>query len=223
MLKIARMAVAFTMCWSLTAFGQAAEPELSLAVSGKLGQLMNLTVELGEGVTKAVRVYAQPSGQLIGVLTHANGEESFARTPWFRENFPAEGRAARFPAASFPFTPGAKITIQSQPIPVTDTSLDIYVYGLWPTGNPAMPTQEREDKFTVATNTKDFRFRITRAARSVRLCCGDENSTNSCDHVCLECTSNQSLSCCWDTDYSTGCPFCGHMTASCKRLICTTC
>lgn len=160
MAKIARLVIAFTTLCSLVAHGESPAPELSLAVSGKSGQFMNLTVELGEGVTKAVRVYSQPSGQLIGVLTHADGGESFARTPWFNENFPAETRGRRFPAASFPFTPGAKITIQSQPIPTTDTSLDIYVYGLWPTGDSSKPTQEREDKFTVATNTKDFRFSV---------------------------------------------------------------
>lgn len=164
MVKIARIVMAFALFWSWAAFGQSSEPELSLALSGKSGQLMNLTVEIGEGVTKAVRVYSQPSGQLIGVLTHADENESFARTPWFKENFPREKRGRRFPAASFPFTPGAKITIQSDPIPATDTSLDIYVFGLWPTDDPSKPdVEEREDKFTVATNTKDFHFKITRA------------------------------------------------------------
>lgn len=214
-----RMLAALTLCG---AFGAYAEngPELSLRVEGNLRQSMNLTIELGQGVTKAVRIYSQPSGQLLGVFTHNDDQKPFHRSAWFEENFPPHSRGNRFPAASFPFAPGAKITVQSQPGPTTDNAIDIYVYGQWPTGDPAAPVLEREDKFTVATNTKRFGFKIIRTATETELCCGDPGG-NSCQRACATCTSNQTMSCCWDTDQE--CGFCGKVTASCKRLFCSTC
>ena len=207
------------LCGALVAQAQP-EPELSLRVEGEVRQLMNLSVELGQGVTKAVRIYSQPSGRLLGVFTHDDGHEPFSRSAWFQEKFPAEARGNRFPAASFPFAPGAKITLQSLPAPATDYAIDVHVYGLWPTGNAAAPFEEREDKFTVATNSQKFKFKIKRLTTMTQLCCGGEDG-GECGRVCVECTSNQSMSCCWDTDSE--CGWCGRITASCKRLICSTC
>lgn len=166
-----QLVLSLLFCGAFVAEAQS-ERTLSIRVEGNLRQMMNLTVELGEGVTKAVRVYSQPSGQLLGVLTHDDGQEAFRNSPWFQQNFPTESRGNRFPAASFPFAPGAKIIVQAQPAPITDDQIEVYVYGLWPTGDAAMPVQEREDKFTVATNVRNFGFTLTQTATETQVCCG---------------------------------------------------
>lgn len=143
-------------------------PELSLSLEGwPSPQFMRLRLTLGSGISKAVRVHALPSGKLIGVYSNAEGDVE--RSDWFRRTFPRELRGERFPAASFPFKPGATVTLSTERPEPTDSAIAVHVYGLWPTAGAPGGVEEREDTFTVTTNPQEFRFRIVRTMDETKL------------------------------------------------------
>lgn len=163
--------------------------------------MMRVQLELGEGVTKAVRVYALPSNKLLAVYTNSAGPEPVERSEWFLCTFPPLTQPIRFPAASYPFKEGRTVTISTERPEPSDTGIAIHVYGLWPTPNVPHNVVERDGVFTVLTNPANFSFRVTQTVDDTQLCCGASTEIDgSCKHDCTSCRGNQSLSCCSETD-----------------------
>lgn len=164
-------------------------PRLAFSLTGYPSpEMMRVQLELGEGVTKAVRVYALPSNKLLAVYTNSAGPEPVERSEWFLRTFPPATQPIRFPAASYPFKEGRTVTISTERPEPSDTAIAIHVYGLWLTPKVPNTVVERDGGFTVLTNPANFSFRVMQTLDDTQLCCGPSTEIDgSCKRDCTSC------------------------------------
>lgn len=161
-------------------------PRLGVSLTGYPSpEMMRVELKLGEGVTKAVRVYALPSNKLLAVYTNSAGPEPVERSEWFLRTFPPATRAIRFPAASYPFEKGRTVTISTERPEPSDTAIAVHVYGLWPSPDVPNEVVERDGVFTVRTNPANFSVTVTQTLDDTQICCGPGTEIDgSCSRDC---------------------------------------
>lgn len=223
------------------------KPAVRLQLSGETkGSWLVIRAALGQGVTRAVRVYAEPSHTLLA--TYMNGEvPEPVNTAWLHSVTSAEERARpRFPLMTFPFREGAAGVVNTMAAPASDTSLKVIIFGSFSDENGVV--REQEIPFTVNTNLGKFAFtylrrmvpevasdrlqdvtsgvapdavgstpRNARRLKAVgQICCGV--GTGTCGQECTTCT-DPVYCCTYQTD--TECGWCAKNSASCGE--CNVC
>ena len=122
--------------------------------------------ELGVGVTRALRVYSEPSGTLLAMYVNGDVPEP-VNTAWIKEVTSDNAGRVSLPLMTMPFKPGVRAVIHSRPAPVTDTKLKVLIFGSWPDeeGN----VREQEIPITVRANLGSFAFTWSRYMRPALL------------------------------------------------------
>jgi hypothetical protein len=194
----------------LTPSISAQERELAFAMKGEVsasGKFLNVRAELGTGVTRAIRVYSEPSHTLLGVFVSNNVEDEKQRN-WRDENLAGVGRVMEFP-----FQEKATAMLQMHRAPASDTAIQMIVFGSWPDG------KEEERPVTVNTKVDKFAFAYaTTAGNFVKLCCG--TGLDGCARACTTCTDAGNLTCCTLQVADPNCGWCGKNEASCVSKSC---
>ena len=196
------------------------------------GQLSIMT-ELGEGVTRALRVYSEPSGTLLAVFMNSDVPEPVNRA-WL-DSVTAESEVAvsDVAVASVPFSPGVRARVYTNTAPTTDTRIKLLIHGSWPDEDGVM--REQNIPIRVATNVADFAFTYRRRLRFEpevtrpfdrpyrklvaygQICCG--TGSGPCGQACETCEGND-YCCGYVTDPT--CGWCARNTAGC-HLFCDPC
>lgn len=153
---------------STSAFGSsgsvsagAAEPLLEVRVAGEAyGNSLLIKAILGNGVTRAVRIYSEPSRTLLAAYINADIPEP-VNTAWMETAMADEDRANRdFPLARFPFHRGAEAVVTTSAAPKSDSYLKVWIYGSWMDSDGIV--REQEYPISVATNLSSFSFTFNR-------------------------------------------------------------
>lgn len=199
------LAAAVLFTCSLAAQGQ----ELNFAMKGEIsasGKFLNVRAELGAGVTRAIRVYSEPSHTLLGVFVSNNVDDDTQRN-WRTEHLMGVARVMEFA-----FTEKATAMLQMQRAPATDSKIQMVVFGKWP------DNQEEERAITVTTNVDRFAFSYLTGGKQTILCCGASGEAG-CPQDCISCTGNE-FTCCTLQQYDAICGWCGKNAASCGTKTC---
>ncbi|HUR80142.1 MAG TPA: hypothetical protein VM733_05220 [Thermoanaerobaculia bacterium] len=134
-----RRAFLLTVLVSL-ALAASARPKL-FTLFGKSGRTYSrVQLQVATADMKAVRVYAAPSGTLLGVFVN---DAWAGGTAWVAKTFPGRGEA--FPLASFEFQPGRASTLKTALPKIGDDGVEIYVL-----------RGKKEEKFVVKTNPAEY-------------------------------------------------------------------
>jgi hypothetical protein len=136
------LALAFALAFAASA---SAENKVFTLVGKGTTSSMRMQIRLHDDRAKAIRVYAQPSGVLLGVFLNEAGPEPMSKSKWFEKTFPADSRPEPFPLAAFEFRTDAATYVKSAlPRPGDDT-IEVHVL-----------TGKKEQKFTFRDNPTDF-------------------------------------------------------------------
>ena len=200
------------------------QPAVKLHLAGAArGTGLKLMAELGVGVTRAVRVYSEPSGTLLAVYVNGDVPEPVNATWLDRVTADAEPANRRFGVMTVPFHPGVKAVINTAAAPSSDTKLKVWIFGSWPDADGTI--REQEIPFSVTTNLADFAFTYTRhmrpdapgLPRHLRrlvahgtVCCGTQ--TDCGGRSCKDCTESEY---CCSKETSTVCGWCNKNLALC--------
>lgn len=222
----------------------AATPErvVSVHVAGELqGSVMTVRTVLGDGVTRALRVYSEPSGTLLAAYVNSDAAAPISESA-VADALEAVSRSGRrVPVARFPFKKDGEALVQSEAPPSTDNAIRLVIDGSW-IGEDGI-VRERELSAVIHTNALHFAFTYSRVQEMVaeddpteprgvgsrsrrfriialdQLCCG-ESGSGSCNYSCASCSPGKPLSCCYTT--ADNCPWCGKLVAGCNQL-CSDC
>jgi hypothetical protein len=215
---------------------------VSLAAETRNGMTM-LRTTFGPGVTRALRVYSEPSHTLLGIYMNNEVPQPVHRA-WLDEVEPQHQTADRFPMMQMPIREGVKAAIQALAAPSTDEAVKIVIFGAWAEEDGVV--REREIPVTVSTSASQFSFTFRRVVGEVAdrgeigagprgsrqsafprtstvrvldvLCCGPENG--GCSRACASCKPGSDFACC--NENGAGCPWCGKALAACL-LECPAC
>ena len=193
------------------------EEKMSLSLSGqKRPNSVVLTLTLGSGITKAVRVYSEPSHTLLGVFV--DSESRVADSDWM-----AQIETPRT-VMSLPFRSGSVARLQTVPRPLTDHTIDVFVFGDWPrVGSSA--TEEKDQLYgRYRVGSGDFGFSHTRLGDGgSSVCCGSPPFTGPCD-ACVSSCKNDEYTCCREQEGVPGCTgFCQKHKVYCGIIFCPFC
>ena len=189
------------------------ENVMSLGIRGfeERQDLLNTTITVGEGITKAFRIYAEPSHTLLLLAVDATEMSEPRQTLWWRHSIGTD-LPSRVAFARVPGLVGKTLNLQSRSYPQSDTHLDIYVYGVWPDG------EERDALFGhfYVKRPFSFSYKIGRDPGTMStldlFCCGTPPS--GCTGDCTTSCKPQDIhSCCEKTEAP--CGNCGKTYAQC--------
>ena len=216
---------------ALPVLAQAGElPAVKLRLAGQArGGELTLMTELGSGVTRAVRIYSEPSGTFLAAFVNENVPEPVNQA-WL-EDVGFIRSAHQVPVRSFPFAIGTRAHVQTAAAPAGDTKIKVWIFGSWPDEEGVM--REQEIPVTVTTNLGNFDFTFSRDMRLrsaaaglgkgtlfllERVCCG--SSTDCGGQACTEGCANSEY-CCYKSSGG-GCDWCSKNEVKCG-LVCDVC
>jgi hypothetical protein len=194
------------------------------------GKFTNLELNVQAGSPKAFRLYAEPSHTLLGVYLN-NSDGAPESQPWFAGVVPPGANQI----IQVSLREGTKALLQGPRPLLTDTH--IHIFTVYETANGHIAT----DLFRLATRVSDFQFGLeilpkpeTTSARDAvrtesnpggiihKITCGSLE-TGSCQYSVANCTSEGVGRCCWTTDPTTSCGWCGKVKADCLTTPCGEC
>jgi hypothetical protein len=177
------------------------QTSMSLDVSGYDQQNSTITkVVLGQGVTKAVRIYSEPSHTLLGVIVDSTSMPNPTQTDWWRTTVGALPPRAQL--ARLPMVEGRSVGLQTLLRPSSDRDLEIYVWGIWPGG------EEKDELLVHFSGPRAFQFTVRTGLDPATMRpffhgrCGD--GSGGCGGSCTDCKPNDTLWCCERDDSGCG-------------------
>lgn len=214
------MRVAAALFVTLTSISVAAAqqstPAMTLTITGQeqAPDLVMTTLTLGPGITRAVRLYSEPSHTLVGVAVDSRLVPNATQSDWWAMYVGSTALPRRTPLLSTEFREGKQVAFQSGGRPERDRYLAVYVWGIYPDG------EERDDLFKRIIVPKNFSITISKFGPLDTLtCCGAQNCTGCQDGGTVSCKPWDIPSCCLETTQE--CGQCGKLRAVCG--FCPTC